>query len=240
VLCIIYIITDDVVNYDERCYISSMPPRSAPQLQTQSEPRGARRKRETRFRLLDAAMRLIGEKGLHGVAINDITEAADVGFGTFFNHFKSKEAIYAAVAEQVFQEFVDWLERVSSDISDPAEIVAVSIRHGILRARREPVWGKFVVRAGLSRYDIDHSVDKRLLREIKKGIDGGRFPNRDLYINFITIRGAILYCVNAVANEIDHGFSTRALPERVASCALRILGLGEQEADEIARRQLPK
>ena len=59
------------------------------------EPRGARRKRETRARLLDAALRLMAQKGMEGVAINEITEAADVGFGSFYNHFESKEAIYA-------------------------------------------------------------------------------------------------------------------------------------------------
>ena len=46
------------------------------------EPRGARRKRETRARLLDAALKLMAEKGMEGVAINEITEAADVGFGS--------------------------------------------------------------------------------------------------------------------------------------------------------------
>ena len=37
------------------------------------EPRGARRKRETRARLLDAALRLMAERGMEGVAINEIT-----------------------------------------------------------------------------------------------------------------------------------------------------------------------
>lgn len=215
-----------------------MPLKSPPQ--TLPEPRGARRKRETRFRLLDAAMRLIGDKGIHGVAINEITDSADVGFGTFFNHFKSKEAIYAAVAERVFQEFAERLEGVIAGISDPAEVVAITIRQGVLRAQNEPVWAKFVVRAGLSRYDIDRRLDKRLLRNIKEGIDKGRFSNRDVLIGFIAIRGMVLYSINTIANEIDLGFSRRALPERIASSALRTLGIDEREADEIARRRLPK
>ncbi|EUC21006.1 regulatory protein TetR, partial [Burkholderia sp. BT03] len=74
------------------------PARAAPvapaAVPEEREPRGARRKRETRGRLLDAALRLMAEKGMEGVAINEITEAADVGFGSFYNHFESKEAIY--------------------------------------------------------------------------------------------------------------------------------------------------
>jgi AcrR family transcriptional regulator len=217
-----------------------MPPKSPPKTEVRPEPRGARRKRETRFRLLDAAMRLIGDKGIHGFAINEITDAADVGFGTFFNHFKSKEAIYAAVAERAFEEFAERLERLTAGISDPAEVVAITIRQGVLRAQNEPAWAKFFVRAGLSRYDIDRRLDKRLLRNIKEGIDAGRFLNRDVFISFIAIRGMVLYSINTIANEIDLGFSLRALPERIASAALRILGIDEREADEISRRRLPK
>jgi len=217
-----------------------MPLKSRPKTRLEPEARGARRKRETRLRLLDTAMRLIGEKGIHGVAINEITEAADVGFGTFFNHFKSKEAIYAAAAERLYQEFSERLDRLTAQIVDPAEVVSVAIRQGVLRAQSEPVWGKFLVRAGLSRYDIDRRLDKRLLGDIKRGIDAGRFPSRDVFVSFLAIRGVVLYSINAIANGIDLGYSVRALPERIASTALRILGINEREADEISRRRLPK
>lgn len=43
------------------------------------EPRGARRKRETQARLLDVAFVLMAQKGMEGVAINEMTDAADVG-----------------------------------------------------------------------------------------------------------------------------------------------------------------
>jgi AcrR family transcriptional regulator len=116
--------------------------RAAPAV-PEREPRGARRRRETRGRLLTAALELMAEKGIEGVAINEITEAADVGFGSFYNHFDSKEAIYASVLEWVFADFADALERVTGEISDPAEVIAVSIRYTIIRALHEPVWGQF-------------------------------------------------------------------------------------------------
>ncbi|MGF6483614.1 AcrR family transcriptional regulator [Paraburkholderia sp. JPY419] len=102
------------------------------------EPRGARRKRETRARLLDAALRLMAEKGMEGMAINEITEAAGVGFGSFYNHFESKEAIYATLVDNVFEEFANMLDRLTGGVSDLAEVVAVSVRHTVLRARMIP------------------------------------------------------------------------------------------------------
>ena len=65
---------------------SRKPARAAPEAEKRAgEPRGVRRKRETRSRLMRAAMQLMAERGVDGVAINEITEAADVGFGSFYN-----------------------------------------------------------------------------------------------------------------------------------------------------------
>ena len=46
--------------------------------------RGARRKARTRARLLEASEQLFIAKGLERVSIQDITDTADVGFGTFY------------------------------------------------------------------------------------------------------------------------------------------------------------
>src|SRR5262245_9764264 len=108
--------------------------------------RGERRKQETRERLLAAAFRLFADRGADAVPINQITDAADVGFGSFYNHFPSKEAIHEAMLGQVFEQFADSLDRLTSGIEDPAEVVALSIRRALQRAHREPLWGKLLVR----------------------------------------------------------------------------------------------
>ena len=105
------------------------------------EARGARRRRETRSRLLVAALKLMAEKGMEGAAINEITEAADVGFGSFYNHFESKEAIYAALLNWVFKDFADAMDRVLGEISDPAEVIAAW-------SRRRPTLRRSVVLSG--------------------------------------------------------------------------------------------
>src|SRR4030095_6692086 len=59
--------------------------------------RVARRRLETRARLVRAARELMARKGVGATSIQEITEAADVGFGSFYNHFDSKETIPPAV-----------------------------------------------------------------------------------------------------------------------------------------------
>jgi len=62
-------------------------------------PRSDRRERrrvETRERLYRCALELFGERGYLETTVEDITEAADVGKGTFFNYFTTKEHVLAA------------------------------------------------------------------------------------------------------------------------------------------------
>ncbi len=52
-----------------------------------------RRKAETKERLFESAVHLLSEREFDAVTVEDITEAADVGKGTFFNYFDNKEAV---------------------------------------------------------------------------------------------------------------------------------------------------
>ncbi len=61
--------------------------------------RRQRRSAETRDKLFRAAMRLFAERGFQATAVEDITEAADVGKGTFFNYFPTKGHVLQTLAE---------------------------------------------------------------------------------------------------------------------------------------------
>lgn len=55
--------------------------------------RRARRKVETRRRIIEAALDLFHQQSYLQTTIDQIAEAADVGKGTFFNYFPSKEQV---------------------------------------------------------------------------------------------------------------------------------------------------
>jgi AcrR family transcriptional regulator len=65
-------------------------------------PVAGRRQRhaaETRLRLFRCALRLFVARGFASVTVEEITEAADVGKGTFFNYFESKDHVLGVMAE---------------------------------------------------------------------------------------------------------------------------------------------
>jgi TetR/AcrR family transcriptional repressor of nem operon len=54
---------------------------------------------DVRERLLEAGVRTFSKSGFNGCSVQDITEAAGVPKGSFYNHFESKEALGAAALE---------------------------------------------------------------------------------------------------------------------------------------------
>ena len=73
-----------------------------------------RRKARTRQALIDAAIGLIAEGRGDRASIQEITEAADVGFGSFYNHFDSKEQLFQTVSEEVFERWGQLIDRASA------------------------------------------------------------------------------------------------------------------------------
>ena len=66
--------------------------------------RRARRKAETRSRLLSAARALFIERGYHTTRPQDIARTADVATGSFYSHFADKREVYLAFVTQASNE----------------------------------------------------------------------------------------------------------------------------------------
>src|SRR5580658_7324109 len=73
--------------------------------------RRERRRTEIRERLFSSALRLFAERGFMETTVEDITEAADVGKGTFFNYFRTKEHVLATFGAERLASFERALER---------------------------------------------------------------------------------------------------------------------------------
>lgn len=72
----------------------------------QSESRSARRASKTRQRLLDAALYVFNAKGIEGCIVEDITESADVGKGTFYRYFLDKVDAFRTLLELAIADLI--------------------------------------------------------------------------------------------------------------------------------------
>jgi AcrR family transcriptional regulator len=72
--------------------------------------RRARRKLELRGRMLEAAVALFDERGVHATKVADICARADVAQKTFFNHFASKGQLLRALAEEASKQLLAEIE----------------------------------------------------------------------------------------------------------------------------------
>jgi AcrR family transcriptional regulator len=77
--------------------------------------RRQRRAEETRLRLFRSAIQLFAERGFPNVTIGDITEAADVGKGTFFNYFESKDHVLGVMADIQLSKIREYVRLAAND-----------------------------------------------------------------------------------------------------------------------------
>jgi AcrR family transcriptional regulator len=106
-------------------------------------PRRVRHSAELRERLFRAALLLFGKKGFAETTVEDITEAADVGKGTFFNYFPTKEHILMAFSEMQLGK----LETVVRDAQQSDLPMQEVLRVLVLRMTEEPIRNPAIVRA---------------------------------------------------------------------------------------------
>jgi AcrR family transcriptional regulator len=185
---------------------------------------------------VSAARDLMARKGIGATSIQEITDTADVGFGSFYNHFPSKEAIADAVMEQAIESFGDAADRLAETIDDPAEVLAASVRHAVMRAASDEAWAWFLIRTALARGDsLRRGLGRRLARDVRTGVAAGRFKVEDPIVTMLAAGGAIL----AVIAGRLHGEIGRDAPERAAAVVLKLLGVPAREARHIANRPLP-
>src|SRR5437763_15591019 len=87
-----------------------------------------RRKARTRQALIDAAVRRTAERRGGRASSAEITEEADIGFGSFYNHFGSKVQLFGTASGGLLEQLGQVIDQACADISDPAEVFAVSLR----------------------------------------------------------------------------------------------------------------
>jgi AcrR family transcriptional regulator len=197
-----------------------------------------RRKARTRHALIEAAAGLIAEGRGEHASIQEITEAADIGFGSFYNHFDSKDELFRTASEEVLERWGQMIDRACAGLDDPARLFATSFRISGRLGWTHPDLARFITGAGLDLLDIPRGLAPRAMRDIKRGQAAGRFtvPNADVALS--TVAGGLLGLLRVRQQhpeEIDE-----SAVDQLAEALLCMLGIPAREAKQIAGGTLPE
>jgi AcrR family transcriptional regulator len=197
-----------------------------------------RRRARTRWALIDAAIRLIAEGRGDRASIQEITETADVGFGSFYNHFESKDQLFQTASWQVLERWGALIDRACAGIQDPAEMFAVSVRISGRLCWTHPDLANFLLGAGLDVLDLPVGLTPRALRDIRAGQAAGRFTIPDAGVALSAVIGGLLGLFRHRRQRPDQVDDTSV--DRFAEAALRMLAVPAADAARLVTTPLPR
>jgi len=208
---------------------------SAPAVES-AQSRGGRRRERTRAALVKAAQQLIAEHRT-AVAVLEITQLADVGMGSFYNHFESKEQLFEAAVVDALEAHGALMDELTRDLDDPAQVFAQSFRMTGRLHRLSPELSKVLLARGPSLITSDHGLAPRALRDLRRGNETGRFTIADPELALVIAGGAILALGHLLHSEPgrDEGEAT----DLVVRDLIRMFGLSAEEAGDVCSRALP-
>ncbi|MBT2422800.1 TetR family transcriptional regulator [Streptomyces sp. ISL-22] len=208
-------------------------------MSTSAPPRNRfeRRRAETRQALVRAARQILAETGDTSASIQVIAERADVGFGSFYNHFESKAELFDAAVQDALEEFGQTFDERLGGIDDPAELVAAGFRLSVRMADSHPELMQVLRHRGLGHIHSDSGLAPRALRDLEIGVASGRFTIADPVVALTALGGSLLALLELrfARPELD-GDEVAA---NLAEMLLRMLGVPPQDARDVARRELP-
>lgn len=192
-----------------------------------------RRKQRTRAALITAAQEFMAEGTPH-VPIQDICQAADVGIGSFYNHFESKEQLFDAAIDTALDAHGALLDALTASIDDPAAVFAFSFRLTGRMFRRPE--SRMVLNHGLELITADRGLAPRARRDIAAASACGRFQVADPRLAMAVAAGALLGLGQLVQAEPERDAAQAA--DQVTADLLRMFGLSADEARELCSQPM--
>jgi AcrR family transcriptional regulator len=193
---------------------------------------------QARRRIHAAAMQLFAERGVTKVNISELAAAAGMARGTIYSHVPDIDGLFEDVAGQLAREMTERVVSGFAGVADPAQRLAIGVRQYIRRAHEEPSWGRFMSRFGLSPAVMRAVMSSEALRDFEVGVASGRYRVKPAQLPAMValLAGSTLAAMQPV---LDGHATWREIGSDTAELLLRALGIEADEAQRLARGELP-
>jgi len=199
------------------------------------ESRVDRRKRRNRQALIDAAYQVMGEKGFDAATMLEIAELADVGAGTVYNYFDSKDELAVCVMEQVMQRLAERIDAVTNTFSDPAQPYAFGVRNVMKAATTDRRWRWLLQRSEVIAGAMYRIMGPYAIRDIRRGCQAERYAVEDPDLAWRQATHAIVgFSIGVCDGNID--------PNKIDEAVVNLLGMvgvSRKDAWKLAKRPHP-
>ncbi|CAN5414419.1 TetR/AcrR family transcriptional regulator [soil metagenome] len=210
-------------------------------MQTSAGPSGSRldkRKARTRSALITAAQGFLAQQNDVGtVSIQELTDAADVGFGTFYNHFRNKTELFHEAIEETFEQLGANLDALLVGVEDPVVVFSHSLRlTGRLRESHRQM-ADIVIHAGPALLTSERGLAPRGRRDLAACKASGRFDFDDVDIAMVTVAGALLGVLHLA--DVRPGLDVARAVDQMTLNVLRMFGVSKSDAVALVALPLP-
>lgn len=170
-----------------------------------SEEQLIKRRETRRQQILEAALKVFAQRGLHGAKMSMIAEEADLSAGQIYRFFESKEELFVTLIQQVAEETAQEMERIYEIPGSPFDKLRI-FTASILKEESTQYPFKLIQHANsaedvpteakqlLEHFSVKRYIDQ-LLPLFEEGQQIGDFAQgnaRQLISAFLTILSALI------------------------------------------------
>ena len=202
----------------------------------EQETRSDRRKRRNREALLAAGHQVMAGKGIDAATMAEIAELADVGAGTVYNYFASKDDLAMCVMERVMDLLAQRIEAVTNTFDDPGQVYAFGVRNVMKVATTDHRWRWLLRRSEVIADAMYRVMGPYAIRDIRNAVAAGRYRTEDPELAWRLATHALVGFSLAVCDRKIH---IDLMNDAVVNL-LGMVGVSPDEAWEIALRPCPE
>jgi AcrR family transcriptional regulator len=182
----------------------------------------------------------MSSEGVDAAKLQDITDQADIGFGTFYNYFTSKDELAARVLDCAINDLGRRNDLATSPFkhSSPGRVMPVSIRLVLREAVKAPMWQWWVLRPDLLADRMRVGFQPFGIRDLQNAIDADAYR-----LDNIDLRTAWMLAVWMMVGGLRDIIVNRAPPEKeqlVVEAIMRLMGVSPTQAHKLASGPLPE
>jgi len=203
------------------------PKTKAPVHETREE-----RKRRTREKIVEAALRLLEDRGFSGLSLREVTREAGVVPGAFYRHFESMEALGLVLIDESFRTLRDMLREGRAEALETEHVIEHSINVLAANVATQPLHWRFIARERSSGVTVLRYAIRQEIRLITSELatDLARFPglNRWTTEDLNVLAGLFVNSMVSIAEDVGDATDAATIEEikQTAVKQLRMIVIG--------------